>query len=108
VKAGFDLRQELSIDIRPDVVSVRVPHAQILGVEQQQVDVLAFENGYWNRISAEDMQSQLAILPQLARRKAEEGGLPATAEKSLQQQLEARLQSVQPLQIAFTGRAAKD
>lgn len=108
VKAGFDLRQELSIDIRPDVVSVRVPHAQILGVEQQQVDVLEFENGYWNRISAEDVQSQLAILPQLARRKAEQAGLPAEAEKSLRQQLEARLQSVQPLQIAFTGSPAKD
>ncbi len=108
VKAGFDLRQELSIDIRPDVVSIRVPHAQILGVEQQQVDVLEFENGYWNRISAEDMQSQLDVLPQLARRKAEEAGLPAAAEKSLQQQLEARLHPVQPFQISFTSPTAKD
>jgi hypothetical protein len=108
VKAGFDLRQELSIDIRPDVVSIRVPHAQILGVEQQHVDVLEFENGYWNRISAEDVQNQLDILPQLARRKAEEAGLPAAAEKSLQQQLEARLHPAQPFQISFTGTTAKD
>ena len=108
VKAGFDLRQDISIDIRPDVIQVRVPHGQILGVEQQQVDVLEFENGYWNRISAEDMQGQLEILPQLARRKAEEAGLATSAERSLQQQLEARIHPAQPLHITFTGAAAKD
>src|SRR6266498_1305706 len=46
-KAGFDLRKGLSIDIRPDEIMVQLPHAQIFGVEQQQVDVLAFENGLW-------------------------------------------------------------
>ena len=50
-KAGFDLQQNLSIDIRPEEIVVQLPHAQILGVEQEQVDVLAFENGLWNRIS---------------------------------------------------------
>jgi hypothetical protein len=107
-KAGFDLRQDLSIDIRPDLISVRVPHAQILGVEQQQVDVLEFENGFWNRISAADLQSELEVLPQLARRKAAEAGLLADAETSLQQQLEARIHPAQPLQIIYTGTAAKD
>src|SRR4029450_1668208 len=76
-KAGFDLQQNLSIDIRPKEIIVRLPHAQILGVEQQQVDVLAFENGLWNRISGQDLQSELAILPQLAWKKAAESGLPA-------------------------------
>src|SRR3954470_499457 len=47
VKAGFDLRQDLSVDIRPEAILVRMPHAEILGVEQQQVDLLEFENGYW-------------------------------------------------------------
>src|SRR5215469_8314250 len=42
-KAGFDLQQGLSIDVRPDQIAVQVPHAQILGVEQRQLDVLAFE-----------------------------------------------------------------
>src|SRR3954463_11711591 len=37
VNAGFDLRQDLTIDIRPEAISVNLPHAQILGVEQQQV-----------------------------------------------------------------------
>src|SRR5213080_2936313 len=72
-KAGFDLRKDLSIDIRPGKIIVQLPHARILGIEQEQVDVLAFENGLWNRISGQDMQSELSILPELAREKAAEG-----------------------------------
>jgi hypothetical protein len=59
VKAGFDLQQNLSVDIRPEEILVQLPHAEILGVEQQQVEVLAFENGFWNRISATDVESEL-------------------------------------------------
>src|SRR5215470_2537937 len=39
-KAGFDLRKGLAVDIRPNEIVVQLPHAQILGVEQQQLDVL--------------------------------------------------------------------
>jgi hypothetical protein len=100
-KAGFDLRKGLSIDIRPDEIIVQLPHAQVLGVEQQQVDVLAFENGLWNRISGEDVQSELSVLPELARNKAAETELPAEAEKTLQQQLEQRIHTAQPLRLIF-------
>jgi hypothetical protein len=108
VKAGFDLRQDLSIDIRPDSIVIKVPRAQILGVEQQNVDVLEFENGYWNRISSSDVQSELAVLPQLARRKATESGLAGEAETALQEQLEARIHISQPLQVTFNEEPAKD
>src|SRR5216110_2157778 len=47
VKAGFDLQQELAVDVRPDQIVIQLPHAQILDVAQDQVDVLAFENGFW-------------------------------------------------------------
>ncbi|PYK38343.1 MAG: hypothetical protein DME60_11415, partial [Verrucomicrobia bacterium] len=102
-KAGFDLRQNLSIDIRPDEIIVQLPHAQILGIEQDQLDVLAFENGLWNRISGEDVQGELSILPQLAREKATESGLPAEAEHALRQQLEQRIHTQQPLRLIFTN-----
>jgi hypothetical protein len=108
VKSGFDLRQDLSIDIRPDSIVVRVPRAQILGVEQQSVDVLEFENGYWNRISVADVQSELDVLPDLARRKATEAGLTADAETSLQKQLEARVHIAEPLHVVFTSKPAQD
>jgi len=100
-KAGFDLRKGLSIDIRPDQIMVQLPHAQILGVEQQQVDVLAFENGLWNRISGQDVQSELSVLPELAWKKAAESELPTEAEQTLQKQLEQRLHMAQPLRLVF-------
>jgi hypothetical protein len=100
-KAGFDLRKGLSIDIRPDEIIVQLPHAQILGVEQQQVDVLAFENGLWNRISGQDVQSEFSVLPELAWKKAAESELPAEAEETLQKQLEQRIHAAQPLRLVF-------
>jgi len=103
VKAGFDLRQNLSIDIRPDEIVVQLPHAQILGIEEGGLDVLAFENGLWNRISGEDVQNQLSILPQLAREKATESDLPAQAEQALRQQIEQRIHTQQPLRLIFTN-----
>jgi Protein of unknown function (DUF4230) len=103
VKAGFDLRQNLTVDIRPNEIIVRLPHAQLLSVDQQRVDVLAFENGFWNRISGNDLQNELSILPQLARQKAEETDLPAEAERSLQQQLNQRIHTAQPLHVIFTS-----
>jgi hypothetical protein len=100
-KAGFDLRKGLSINIRPEEIIVQLPHAQILGVEQQQVEVLAFENGLWNRISGQDVQSELTVLPELAWKKAAESELTAEAEETLQQQLEQRIHAAQPLRLVF-------
>jgi len=102
-KAGFDLRKGLSIDIRPNEIVVQVPPAQILGVEQQRVDVLAFENGLWNRISGQDVQSEFSVLPDLARKKAAESELSAEAEETLRDQLEQRIHTAQPLRLVFKG-----
>jgi len=102
-KAGFDLRKGLSIDIQPNEIVVQVPPAQILGVEQQRVDVLAFENGLWNRISGQDVQSEFSVLPDLARKKAAESELSAEAEETLREQLEQRIQTAQPLRLVFKG-----
>ena len=100
-KAGFDLRKGLAVDIRPQEIVVQLPHAQILGVEQQQVEVLAFENGLWNRISGQDVQSELSALPDLAWKKAAQSGLSAEAEETLQQQLEQHIHTAQPLRLIF-------
>jgi hypothetical protein len=108
VKAGFDLQQKLSIDIRPDQIVIQLPHAQILDVTQDQVEVLAFENGFWNRISGDDVQNELSILPQLAREKAAETGLPVEAERALQKQLDERIHTPQPLRLIFTGTVKRD
>ena len=104
-KAGFDLQRGISISIRPAEIVVEIPHAQILGVEQQQVDILAFENGLWNRISGQDVQSELSVLPQLAWKKAAESGLPAAAEQTLRRQLDERIHTPQPLRLVFKDAA---
>jgi hypothetical protein len=70
--------------------------------------VLAFENGFWNRISAADVQNELSVLPQLAREKAAATNLPEQAEQALRQQLEARIQAPQPLRLVFNGATRKD
>jgi hypothetical protein len=108
VKAGFDLQQKLAVDVQPDQIVIQLPHAQILDVAQDQVDVLAFENGFWNRISGGDVQNELSTLPQLARQQAAETGLPAEAEHALQQQLDERIHAPQPLRLIFTSTLRKD
>jgi hypothetical protein len=107
-KAGFDLREQVTIDIRPIEILIQLPHAQILGIEQNQVDVLAFENGLWNRISGADVQSELSILPQLARQKAVESGLPEDAERILQQQLDQHIRVPQPLHLIFKNETKRE
>jgi len=107
-KAGFDLQQDVAVDLRPDEITVRLPHASILGVEQTQTEVLAFENGLWNRISAADLEKELAALPDLARQKAAESGILAEAETALKRQLEERLHAAQRLQLVFQETPVKD
>ena len=107
-KAGFDLQQDVTVDVDSDQVTVRLPHASILGVEQNQTEVLAFENGLWNRISASDLENELAALPDLARRKAAESGILVEAETALRKQLEERVHAAQRLHLVFQETPVKD
>lgn len=107
-KAGFDLQQDVAVDLRPDEITVRLPHASILGVEQKQTEVLAFENGFWNRISAADLENELAALPDLARQKAAESGLLVDAETALQKQIEERVHAARHFNLVFQNAPVKD
>jgi hypothetical protein len=107
-KAGFDLEHDVAVDLQADAVVISLPHATILGVEQKQIEVLAFENGFWNRISAADMEAQLATLPELARQKANESGILAEAETALQTQLNERVHAERPVRLIFQDTPPKD
>jgi hypothetical protein len=107
-KAGFDLQQDVAVDLRADEVAISLPRASILGVEQNQIEVSAFENGFWNRISAADLESQLATLAELARQKARESGILAEAESALQEQLNQRVQAGRPLRLYFQNSVPKE
>lgn len=102
VKAGFDLRQDVAVDVRPDEILIQVPHATIVGLEEQRVDVLALENGLWNKITGQDLENELGQLPEMARRQALEIDLPTEAEQELQRQLNKRIHARQPLKLIFT------
>ncbi len=101
VKAGFDLHKDFLVDVRDDQIRVQLPAAQILGVEPVQTEVLAYENGLWNRISAEDLETELNALQQLARKKAIGGGLTADAERTIKSELEQKIQTKQPVHVQF-------
>jgi hypothetical protein len=107
-KAGFDLRQDVTVEVRPDEIVIQLPHAEIVGVEEQRVDVLALENGLWNRISGADLENELAQLPEMARKQAFEIGLPNDAEQELQRQLNKRIHARQPIRLVFTNPAPVD
>jgi hypothetical protein len=107
-KSGFDLQHDVVVDIQPDAIAISLPHATILGIEQKQVEVLAFENGFWNRISAADLEAELATLPELARQKAAESGILAEAETSLQTHLNEHIHAERPVRLSFQESARKD
>jgi hypothetical protein len=107
-KAGFDLQRDVVVDLLPDEITVRLPHASILGLEQRQVEVLALENGFWNRISPEDLENELAALPSLAQQKAAGSGILEEAEINLRNQLDARIHAKQHLNLLFEGAPIKD
>jgi hypothetical protein len=107
-KSGFDLQRDVAIDVRPDEIVIQLPHASILGLEQKQIEVLALENGFWNRISAADLENELGTLPELARQKAAESGMLAEAETALQKQLDERIHAGAPLHLVFQNAPAKE
>jgi len=100
-KAGFDLHQEISVNVQPEGIVVRLPHAQILGLEQNAVDVLAFENGFWNPISGADVQSELTTLDKLAREQTSERNLPEQAEDEFRKQVTSRVRTASPIHVMF-------
>jgi hypothetical protein len=99
VKAGFDLRKQFTVRLQPNEITIELPHAEILSVEQQSVDVMALENGFWNRVSPQDIAGELAILPRLARKKSAE--LPAAAEESFKRELLEKFHPSQPVRAIF-------
>ncbi len=103
VKAGFDLHKNFSVDVRDSEIDVQLPRAQILDVEEQKMEVLAYENGFWNLISAEDIENELRTMPQLARERAAQAGLTAEAERTLKEQLEQKIKMKQRVKVNFAA-----
>ncbi|MDR0533175.1 MAG: DUF4230 domain-containing protein [Verrucomicrobiales bacterium] len=104
-KAGFDLQQPFII--KPGAnggISVELPPAKILSVEQQGQLTFQDADGFWNKLSSEDRQHAINEFLLSAKQKAVESGLITQAE----QQTEARIQQLvqrngRPLMLKFRG-----
>lgn len=85
VKAGFDLKEEFSVDVddvqvAPNTnakkrVTVRLPSAKILSLEMKTYSVQKDENGFWNNITLEDRTNAVQSLQNEARMAAEQSGI---------------------------------
>lgn len=91
VKAGFDLGEPFSAFIDARVVTLLMPPARILSVEQKNVEVLEFSNGIWNKIRPDELQDRINLLAGLARQRLLQQGINAEAERSLIDRLQERL-----------------
>ncbi|HEX8372030.1 MAG TPA: DUF4230 domain-containing protein [Chthoniobacterales bacterium] len=67
VKIGFNLLDRFEIQVEQGKGRIQLPPATVLSVEQTGMQVEALENGFWNPISANDLQTSIAALHEEAR-----------------------------------------
>ena len=85
IKAGFNLLSRFEISVEKGRTKILLPPASLLSVEQQELHVEALENGYWNPISADDLETSIAALQDQARQQA--APMVSQAEQQFQRQL---------------------
>ncbi len=106
VKAGFDLRLPFSVHLnsdQPGKLSVEMPPAKILSVEQQKLDVLTLENGVWNHVKAGDLTDEINELNLDARSKVWHAGILDRAQQTFTGELREKLGS--DYQVEVTTRS---
>jgi hypothetical protein len=99
IRAGFDLTQPFSVKIDDRRISTELPPAKILAIDPLRTEVLAYENGFWNKISPTELEAELQALPALARRKAAESGLLKEAVDTFSARLRDQLGGSYDLEI---------
>lgn len=88
-KAGFDLNEKFFLEIRSDDLSVDIglPEPRVLGVEMIGYRAEE-EEGFWNKLSAEEREQAVNALIASARRSAElDDGLTGEAQRMLEVQI---------------------
>ncbi len=91
VKAGFDLTQPFSVRVEGTRVTASVPPPKILSVEEKSLEILALENGIWNKIKPDELESDIRALSLLAKAKAHGAGLEREALTTLTDRLRNKL-----------------
>ena len=88
-KAGFDLHEPFTIDIRrsPLRVVARMPAPKLLSVQMDSFLVVQDENGWWNRITEEDRTEAVRTLQARARTQSEASGILLEARRSAEDRI---------------------
>ncbi len=88
-KAGFDLRKPFHIDISRNPLSVRthIPPAELLSLEMKEYKLVTDDDGWWNKVTTQDRQQAVRALLHAARQKADDSGIRAEAERSVEERL---------------------
>jgi hypothetical protein len=100
VKAGFDLREQFAVQIDGRRIRAQLPPPKILSIDTKDTEVLALENGLWNKINPKDLEVELQALPELARRKADQTGLPKEALETFTKRVREQLAPAYELEFA--------
>ena len=94
VKAGYDLRKNFTVDVlgsNAEVVRLQMPPPRVLSVELKHTDVLTMDDGFWNHLSKDELDSEINFLGLEANLKARQNGTLAEAQRLFVEQLEGKL-----------------
>lgn len=94
VKAGYDLTKNFTADIsgrNAEIVRLQMSSPRVLTVELKHLDVLTMENGLWNHLSKEELESEVNVLGLEAHQKIQRNGTPAEAQRLFIEQLQEKL-----------------
>jgi len=106
--AGFDLEKHLRVSIsgNPPRIMADFPEAELLSLDVKKYRVLKDENGWWNKISAQERENLMNRLHEQARKKAEESGILSEARSVVEKRL-AEIASAKGCEVEFHYRATE-
>lgn len=107
VKSGYDLGRGVDVHVAhdPDVVTVTFPEPELLSLDQQDLEILEWDNGLWNRLNAMDAEEAVDSMRELARERAVAQGVLDKAKASVVDQLSSRLEAETGFDVNVTFRA---
>lgn len=86
-KAGFDLEEKFSIDLRDDKAYVTLPRATLLSIAPRHDMVFRDENGIWNWVDASDRSRAVNAFTRDAERITRSARWISQAEEALEKRL---------------------
>ena len=103
VKAGYDLRKDFTVDVSgrdAEVVRLQMPPPRVLSVELKRTEVLTMDNGLWNHLSKDELDTEINGLGLEANLKARQNGVPAEAQRMFVEQLQQKLGPGHRIEVA--------